>query len=109
LKDSAKAYLDHLESADLERLTHSCLRARKMVRQCESGQDPKPWFYAGLFSLATGVEAERFLGGHWFTAACIPGLPETWKTGMAPDEVGPETEAKLECIRAGLAKLDCTD
>ncbi len=66
-------------------------------------EDPKPWFYAGLFSLAAPDEATRFLQGHWFTAACIPSgaaMP-----AAASKDLADETQDKLHRIREALARL----
>jgi len=103
LKERAAAYLDHLQATDHERLATSSEKARQMVRSCNPGEDPKPWFYAGLFSLVSAEEAARFLDGHWFTASCIPSLPDDFGARMRPAEVGPDTDAKLRRIRGVLA------
>lgn len=99
LKESARIYLDHLEASDPERLVRSCESARQMVRVCGPGEDPKPWFYAGLFSLVARAEAVQFLQDHWFTASCIPSLPPAFGQSIQPEHVGPETKAKLSRIR----------
>jgi hypothetical protein len=105
LKESAEAYLDHLELKDSSRLVASCARARQLVRKCCGTEDRKPWFYAGLFSLAAPDEASQFLEGHWFTAASVPLLPAAFAARMQPDHVGPETRAKLKQIRKCVARL----
>src|SRR4051794_20202758 len=51
LDQRAKAYMDHLAGVDPRRLERSCQLAHQLARQA-APEDPKPWFYAGLFSLA---------------------------------------------------------
>lgn len=67
LRSNARDYLAHLEAVDLERMHRSCGMAMRVVRERRELEDPKPLFYAGLFSLATEEEAERFLAGHVLT------------------------------------------
>jgi len=105
LRESAAAYLDYLQREDPGRLVQSCRNARRLVAQGGSTNDPKPWFYAGLFSLVGPVEAEEHLRGHWFTAACIPALPEAFGAGMAPEAIGTDTRAKVDAIREAVAGL----
>ena len=106
LKESTNAYLNQLEAGDPERLVRSCERARQLVRVRASGEDPKPWFYAGQLSLATLEEARKFLKGHWFTAACLPGLPSAFQAQMEPEDVGSETREKAQRIREAVAGAD---
>jgi hypothetical protein len=104
LSEHARAYLDHLTQSDPDRLARSCRRARQLVRQCEPGEDPKPWFYAALFSLANESEVRRFLAAHWFTRATNPSWPaeeESWA-----GQIGGETWQKLNRIRQALRNLD---
>ena len=105
LKESAEAYLNHLQADDPGRLMDSCARAHQLVHTWAPSEDPKPWFYAGLFSLATAREAERFLDGHWFTVWCIPTLAEKMGNGMRPEGIGPDTESKANRIREAVAAL----
>src|SRR5690349_13116146 len=56
----AEEYLAHLESSDPLRLELSCENARALVKLRDPFEDPKAWFYAGLFSLATPEELDRF-------------------------------------------------
>ena len=72
-------------------------------------EDPKPWFYAGLFSLATLAEAERFLSGHDFTIACIPALADSDFGSLHPGEVGLPTWEKILRIRAVLNRLEASE
>jgi hypothetical protein len=105
LKECADAYLNQLESTEPERHAGSCKRARLLVRKCLPGEDPKPWFYAGLFSLATLPEAKQFLSDHWFTAACIPSVAATVAKGSAPEQIRTDTRTKIERIREALKSL----
>lgn len=68
-------------------------------------QDPKPWFYAGLFSLATCEEARRFLGPHRVTKACVPAMAEDEEVALWLDRVGSETRELVQKLREGLARL----
>jgi hypothetical protein len=105
LREAAESYLNHLEANDPERLAASCERANRLVHACEAGEDPKPWFYAGLFSLATVDEASHFLAEHWFTTACIPSLFGRVEGRAMLQSIGSETQSKIERVRAALSKL----
>lgn len=105
LKDRAEAYMAHLEATDPVRLTAACARAARLVRGCGPIEDPKPWFYAGLFSVSTVGEAERYLAGHWFTAECVPSLAGQSKRCTPPGRIGPETEAKIARVRKAVSEL----
>ncbi len=61
LRKNAAFYLDHLARTDPARLHRSCRRVKLLADQFGHTEDPKPWFYAALFSLATIPEAKRFL------------------------------------------------
>lgn len=104
LRADAFAYLDHLAAADPGRLRESCRRAKGLVTT-HPGEDPKPWFYAGLFSLATEAEAARFLRGHDFTIACIPRLAGGGLGVLRVDEVRPDTAGKIRRVRAALEAM----
>lgn len=104
LEARAEAYLAHLEATDPARLATACERAARLVRACEPIEDPKPWFYAGLFSVATVEEAAEYLAGHWFTAACLPSLAgQTFCP--PPPGIRPETEAKIARVRQAVSEL----
>lgn len=105
LRDDAVAYMDSLAAADTQRLRQCCARSWRLVHECPPGEDPKPWFYAGLFSLATPDEARRFLASHDFTTACLPSLAKAADLGSLPDNVAPQTQEKLEHIRKALGRL----
>lgn len=72
LQHRATAYLDHLAATDRERLIHSLRIVRELFRALAPLEDPKPRFYAGIFSLATDEEARRYLHDHLFTFSLIP-------------------------------------
>ncbi|MCX6877510.1 MAG: hypothetical protein NTW21_27425 [Verrucomicrobia bacterium] len=74
LADSTDAWLTHLEQTDPARLLAGCQLACALSRGPDHTSDPKPWFYASLFSLATATEASHYLANHPFTAAAIPAL-----------------------------------
>ena len=109
LREDAAAYLDHLAAVDPGRLKRSCRIARSMVRRCGSASDPKPWFYAGLFSLATAEEGRRFVAGHEFTRAVVPQLAEALGSDFTSDRVGEATWALIERIRAALGQVAAED
>ncbi len=69
LRESAAAYIMELEESDPARLRSSCGLAMELVHSAASGGDPKPWFYAGLFAMATPGEAARHLRDHPLTRA----------------------------------------
>ena len=105
LREDAAGYLDHLAAVDPGRLKRSCAIARSMVQRRGSESDPKPWFYAGLFSLATAEEGRRFLAGHDFTLMAIPQLAEALGSRCTPDRVGEATWGVIERIRAALEEV----
>jgi hypothetical protein len=72
LQHRASAYLDHLASTERERLITSLRILRELIRSLGPAEDPKPRFYAGVFSLATEDEARHYLKDHAFTLSLIP-------------------------------------
>lgn len=105
LKDAAQRYMDHLEGLDPARLRRCCERAHRLMTERAATEDPKPWFYAGLFSLATRDEAERFLSDHWFTASCIPSIADSLGAAITPAGVGPDARAKYARIQEAVRQL----
>lgn len=98
----AEDWINHLAETDPLRLRTSCDAARQMIRCWNEGGDPKPWFYAGLFSTATGAEAEQFLAGHRLTTATVPAMAQDpgvrdWEASLCP-----ETCELLQRLRSGL-------
>ncbi len=103
LKESAAEWLDYLAGLDDGRMLLSCDAARRMCDKRMPDEDPKPWFYAGLFRHATQEEARRFLSTHHVTLAslpCIAGEPETESLLLT---VGEDTRELVRGLRAGLA------
>ncbi len=102
LDDDAEAYMDHLSARDPARLRESCLRARKLVEGLGPAEDPKPWFYGGLFSLATAAEARRFAARHPFVASVIPSL-ERRPPPSRLRAAGERTRKKIGRIKKAIA------
>lgn len=105
MRGCAAGYLDHLEQTDPERLRRSCRIARHLAESQGVAEDPKPWFYAGLFSLATPDEARLYLADHAFTRSAIPALAETMPNVLSRETVSGETWAKIGRIRAAVAEI----
>jgi hypothetical protein len=105
LRERAAAYLDYLERNDPDRLERSCRLARALTTRCKLPQDPKPWFYGGLFSLATTVEADQFLSEHYFTAAVIPCTRDNPDVVGWLEKVNEPTRQAVRQIRRELEKL----
>ena len=105
LHNHADTWLDHLASLDDGRLERSCEIARAMCGIRNRLDDPKPWFYTGLFSLATADEARRFLNNHRITKAAIPGMAEDEDVKLWMDRIGPETHDLLIRLRESIAKV----
>lgn len=89
LADTADAWLKHLEQNDPARLLAVCKIACALSRGSDHSSDPKPWFYAGLFSLATEAEARHHLSTHPFTTAAVPALAQDagvnqWAATLSP-------------------------
>lgn len=95
LDRTTDAWLTHLEQSDPDRLLASCDIARALSRGPDRTLDPKPWFYAGLFSLATAVEARHHLTNHCFTAAAIPALALDAATAAFAAGLGPASRELL--------------
>jgi hypothetical protein len=71
LPEAAAAWTDYLSEVDPARLAQSARRAFRLMMSAGPAVDPKPWFYAGLFSLAEAEERKTWLKDHPFTAAAI--------------------------------------
>ena len=68
LAENTARYLDHLAAARPSDLPKVCrLAIEGAVTASDQGQDPKPPFYANLFSTATKAERDTFLKDHFFT------------------------------------------
>ncbi len=105
LNDEADAWLEHLSALDDGRLQLACEAAREMCAMREPQCDPKPWFYAGLFCLATADEAWRFLAMHRITRASIPSLEHDEEVNLWMNRVSPETKALIDRLRAALRNI----
>lgn len=105
LRKNASAYLDHLAGTDPERLELSCACAKHLTETFGKKEDPKPWFYAGLFRMATPEEAKRFLANHDFTYSAISGLAEAKSPFLEEAMVHDHTTEKLRRIREALRNL----
>jgi hypothetical protein len=103
LNRNAESYLDHLARTDQARLVSSCRNAHLMTGWCDAMEDPKPWFYSGLFSLTTPEEAENFLADHWLTRMVTAPPGELAVT--SPENVAETTFEKIQRIQMALTKL----
>lgn len=102
LADHAEAWLDHLAGLNDGRAARVCEAARRMCALRNEFDDPKPWFYAGLFSLATQDEAKRFVQNHRVTKATIPSMRDDEDVRLWVDRVSTETLALLTRLREGV-------
>lgn len=104
LRGSAERFLDYLEETDPARYQRGCERARRLVETCEPALDPKPSFYAGLFSVATRAEQRYFLHGHSFITAALAGKSRKNLGDLAG--ASPDTLEKIQRLRARLDALE---
>ena len=104
LNDTATAWMEHVGQADPERLARSCRLAHVLVHTLAFAEDPKPWFYGALFSLATPSEAGKFLAGHPLLASVVPALQSG---GLPPavESVDNTTRRKILRLRDVLHRL----
>lgn len=105
LDENAHAWLEYLVNQNDGRLLPSCEAARSMCGFRDPLEDPKPWFYAGLFNLASAEEARRFLGTHRVTKAVVPAMADDEDVTLWLDRVGSETRELVQRLREGLARL----
>ena len=105
LDATTDAWLTHLEQSDPGRLLASCEIARALCRGGDHTIDPKPWFYAGLFSLATFREARRFLSAHRFTASAIPALAQDETLLQWAATLSPASRELLDRLRVAVSNL----
>lgn len=99
LGEKAESWLEYLAATDEARLRESCETAREMIARWSECGDPKPWFYSGLFHLATEEEAKRFLKGHRLTTATVPAMHEDTGVKEWEEELCDETVDLLEKLR----------
>ena len=102
LSRNAGLYLDHLARTDQPRLVLSCRNAHLMTGWCDPGEDPKPWFYSGRFSLTTPEEAVTFLADHWLTRMVTA---YSGKLTAATENRAETTLEKIQRIQVALTKL----
>ncbi len=103
LNDQAEAWVIYLGNQADGRLEISCDLARRMCDVRDPLDDPKPWFYAGLFYLATAAEAKRFLDIHRVTKATVPAMTGDESVDLWVNRISPETRELLERLRDALA------
>jgi hypothetical protein len=99
LHEHSESWLDHLTALDDGRLLVSCESAKRMCRMKLQDEDPKPWFYAGLFHLATVPEATRFLSNHPITRAAVPSLHHSPEVVLWLENVGSDTRKLIARLR----------
>ena len=104
LNDQADAWITYLAHLSDGRLNSSCEIARTMCDLRDPLDDPKPWFYAGLFHLATEAEAKRFLETHRVTKATVPTMVDDESVHLWIARISPETRELLERLRVALVK-----
>ncbi len=103
LNNSAEDWMQHLAAMDDGRLIWSCEIARTMCAARDRLVDPKPWFYAGLFHLATVEEAREFLANHWLTRATIPSMADDEIVLRWMENIPPATRILMRKLRMALA------
>ena len=104
LDAAANKWLAHLQDTDARRLAAACAAARAMCDLRDRLADPKPWFYAGLFSVATAEEIRSFIPGHQVTQAAVPAMWGDPSIRSWLVRVGEETKELIRDLRAGLAR-----
>jgi len=109
LNDQADAWITYLADLGDGRLNSSCEIARSMCDLRDSLDDPKPWFYAGLFHLATAAEAKRFLDTHRVTKATVPTMVDDESVRLWIDRISPETCELLDRLRQALEQARSFD
>jgi hypothetical protein len=102
LDDQAEAWMHYLRDLNDGRLELSCQIARTMCDLRDSLDDPKPWFYSGLFHLAMADEARRFLANHPVTKATVPAMAEDENVLRWREHISPATYELLERLRVAL-------
>lgn len=104
LNDQADAWVNYLAELGDCRQERSCEIARTMCDLRDPLDDPKPWFYAGLFHLATAAEAARFLDTHRVTKATVPTMVDDESVHLWIARISPETRELLERLRLALVQ-----
>ena len=106
LNNSADDWMKYLHEMNDGRLVRSCEIARYMCRRRGPYDDPKPWFYAGLFHLATVKEAVRFLPNHRVTRSTVPAMKNDEEVRLWLDRINPETKVLLDRLEIALEEKD---
>lgn len=101
LRENACDYLDSLATMDPDRLRRTTRIVLRMMETAPDGEDPKPRFYAALFSLANRDERTLFLANHHFTQMSLP----SGDAVLHNTDLAPETLEKLATIRKELQAL----
>jgi hypothetical protein len=102
LNDQADAWVNYLADLRDGRAETSCEIARTMCDLRDPLDDPKPWFYAGLFHLATAAEARRFIETHRVTKATVPTMVDDESVNLWMARISPETRELVERLRIAL-------
>lgn len=105
LSAHARAYLDHLERTDPERLARSCHSAYVLAHERPPEEDPKPWFYSGLFSLATAAEVQQYLASHWLVRMVLMGDARQLAQNPAGQAISEPTLRKILAVRQAVSRL----
>jgi hypothetical protein len=106
LNATAAAYMDYVAKTDRERLARSCRLAHRLVHRAGHTEDPKPWFYGGLFGLATRSEAKRFLAQHSLLASVVPALQTRNALPASLESVDTATRRKIVRLRNTLRRME---
>jgi hypothetical protein len=105
LEANTESYLDHLAEEDPERLRESCSAAYLLVQERPTDEDPKPWFYSGLFSLATAAEIRTYLSHHWLVRMSVTSSADGLAQNAAGHAVSDQTLRKIHRIREAVARI----
>ena len=106
LNDQAEAWVNYLTALGDGRIHVSCELARHMCDVRQPLDDPKPWFYAGLFHYATAAESLRFLDHHRVTKATVPAMEHDESVQLWVARISPETRELLERLRVALGRAN---
>ena len=104
LNDQADAWITYLAELGDGRLNTSCEIARNMCDLRDPLDDPKPWFYAGLFHLATVAEAKQFLDTHRVTKATVATMVDDESVNLWIARIRPETRELLNRLQQALVR-----
>jgi hypothetical protein len=105
LNHSLSAYMDHLGEIDLLRLALSGRLTHRLVHSIEPAEDPKPWFYGGMFSLATKAEAQTFLAEHPLICSIVPSIQSEEHSPEFRKIISEDTSGKIVRLRETIGRL----